>query len=328
MIKLTQKFKPYTLIPGACLPIPGSEYYAQVFPTLWRVFSSSHELLGEGRISLSGPVKRFYIFQDLHRGGLAVLSEKYKYYLLPSGEKVASIRGSLPSADQAEPLLSLGVHKHADLHKMRRRRDLKEILPFWWRLASLTPPCAPVNAIQPVGKLFHTVYQKIQQREKTEISSLLLSLYLSGFSENFLPRMSDTEFQGILDFSDMDEQNVPFSLLHSSFGLLRDIFIFHDGDLLEVLPSLPPEFPCGRLTRLLLKGIGKISVEWSKKTLRKVCLHAQENREFLLGVPSPLICCRLRQWEKKQLIASSQISLGEIMEIKAGTTYVWDCFRK
>lgn len=328
MIKLTQQFKPYTLIPGACLPIPGSACYAQVFPTFWRVFSYSHELLNEGRISLSGPLKRFYVFQDLHRGGLAVLSEKYKYYLLPSGEKVVSLRGCLPPADQAEPLLSLGVHKHADLHKIRRRRDLKEILPLWWRLAFLTPLCTLVNAIQPAGKLFHAVRQKIQQREKTEISSLLLSLYLSGFSENFLPRMYDTEYQGILDCPDIDEQNVPFSLLRSSFGLLRDIFIFHDQDLLEVLPSLPPEFPCGRLTRLLLEGIGKISLEWSKKTLRKVCLHSHENREFLLGVPSPLTRCRLRQWEKKQLVTSSQISLGEIMEIKAGTTYVWDCFHK
>ncbi|EPP37825.1 hypothetical protein BOKEGFJH_00096 [Chlamydia avium] len=333
MIKLTQQFKPYTLIPGSCVPIPGSKFYARVFPTLWQVFSSKHELVGEGRISSSGPLKRFCVFQDLHRGGISVFSEKYKYYLLPSGRKVSSVRGCLPHADQAEPFLSLGVYKHADLHKMRLRRDLKEILPFWWRLAALIPPDSSESfqEIQGgIGNLFHVVHQKILQREKTEIHSSLLSLYLAGFSENFLPRIYDTEYQGILnDCFDVDTQShVPFSLLHASFCLLRDIFISHDGEVLDILPSLPPEFPCGKLIHLSLEGIGKISLEWRKKTIRKVCLHAQENKDLFLRVSSPLVSCRLRQWKQKKIIFSSRVSLGEIMEIKAGTTYVWDCFLK
>lgn len=78
------------------------------------------------------------------------------------------MKGLLPFADSAEPLLSLGVHKHADLHKIRCRRDLKEILPLWLRLSALVPTdvqdaeCLNKGS----GKLLVTAYQKIQERKK------------------------------------------------------------------------------------------------------------------------------------------------------------------
>ncbi|EPP37158.1 hypothetical protein CP8484711_0563B, partial [Chlamydia psittaci 84-8471/1] len=86
------------------------------------------------------------------------------------------------------------------LHKIRYRRDLKEILPLWLRLSALVPTdvqdaeCLNKGS----GKLLVTAYQKIQERKKTEIYSALSSLYLAGFSENLLPRIYDTEYQGIL----------------------------------------------------------------------------------------------------------------------------------
>ena len=91
MIKIAQSFKPYIMEPGAKIPIPGSTLYAQVFPSLWRIFSSEHTVLDEGRIPLSGPLKRFVVFQNLDRGGVAVMSDQYKYYLSPQGEYTTSI---------------------------------------------------------------------------------------------------------------------------------------------------------------------------------------------------------------------------------------------
>ncbi|BAE81513.1 conserved hypothetical protein [Chlamydia felis Fe/C-56] len=332
MIKITQTFKPYTLIPGTFIPIPGSELYAQIFPTLWRVFSSSHVLINEGYVEAQGPLKRFAVFQNLHRGGLAVISEQYKYYILPTGAKVDSLKGHLPCADSAEPLLSLGVHKHADLHKIRRRCDLKEILPLWLRLSALVPESSRNEEClkRGSGTLFVDAYQKIQERKKTEIYAALSSLYLAGFSENLLPRVYDTEYQGILRELPKKEtrEEVPFSLLWYSLAMLRDIFIVRDKDIVEILPALPPEFPCGRFVHVYFRGIGRFSLEWSKKTIRRVCLHAEETTPVLLGFSSELSHCRLRQWEKKQLTVSSTVSLGESMEIKSGTTYLWDCFHK
>ncbi|AAP05018.1 hypothetical protein [Chlamydia caviae] len=332
MIKITQSFKPYTLIPGTFMPIPGSELYAQIFPTLWRIFSASHELLNEGYVEAQGPLKRFAVFQDLHRGGLSVVCEQYKYYILPSGKKVDSLKGHLPHADSAQPLLSLGVHKHADLHKIRYRRDLKEVLPLLLRLGSLTPESSRDEEVlkKGSGTLFVDAYQKIQERRKTEIYAALSSLYLAGFSENLLPRIYDTEYQGILHELPKKNlrENIPFPLLFYTLGMLRDLFILRDKEIVEILPSLPPEFPCGRFIDVHLQGIGKLSLEWSKKTIRRVCLHAEETGPVLLAFSSELSHCRLRQWEKKQLVNSSKVSLGESMEIKAGTTYLWDCFHK
>lgn len=97
MIKIAQSFKPYIMEPGAKIPIPGSTLYAQVFPSLWRIFSSSHELVNEGRVPIQGPLQRFAVFQNLNRGGVAVMTEQYKYYLSPNGCYTRSI-ADLPSA--------------------------------------------------------------------------------------------------------------------------------------------------------------------------------------------------------------------------------------
>ncbi|ACZ33453.1 conserved hypothetical protein [Chlamydia pneumoniae LPCoLN] len=329
MIDIMQHFKPYTMVPGQKLPIPGSLLYAQVFPTLWRLFSSKHEILNEQTLQVQGPLKRFAVFQDLHRGGLAVTSERYKYYLLPSGECTQSIKGKLPSAAQAGPLLSLGVHKHADWQKVRRRRDLKEILPLWFRFAAMAPKGSYRDLeTTAIGSLVKTAHQSVLHRETTEIAPALLSIALAGFSECFLPRSYDEEFQGILPQDGDPEGGVPFELLSYSFGMIQDIFLRHQGQLVEILPALPPEFPCGRLIHVALPNLGTLSIVWTKKTIRQVELHAEYSGEVFLKFCSSLCSARLREWSERRLSGSKRLSLGETLEIKAGTTYLWDCFHK
>lgn len=309
------------------MPIPGSHLYAQVFPTRWRVFSSSHQLIDEGDLFVSGPLKRFCVFQNLHRGGLAVVSEKYKYYLLPSGQCVSSLRGSLPPVRNTEPLLSLGVYKHADLHKMRHRRDIREILPFWFRLAVMTPAGEGVHVGS--ASLLTDLDQKVQERRKVELCSALLCFYLAGMSENLLPRVYDDEYQGLLASPDhIVREEIPFSLLHKSASVLQSIFIDVRKEEIGVLPALPPELPCGRFLNIPLPGIGRVSLEWSKKVIRRVCLHAEATTHIRFTFSSSLSTCRLRHWDKKQMLSSSSFSLRESMEIKSATTYLLDCFQK
>ncbi|ANH78262.1 hypothetical protein [Candidatus Chlamydia sanziniae] len=331
MISLTQYFKPYTRIPGKALPIPGATLYARVFPSCWSLFSSTHELLAKESVVMQGPLKRFVVFQDLHRGGLAITSECYKYYLLPSGEYTTSLKGKLPSASLAVPLLSLGVHKHADWQKIRQRQDLKEMLPLWLRLAAMVPKEKHEDPLPTygTGRLLARAHQKIREKKITEIVPTLLSLVLSGFSECFLPRLYDTEWQGILpDITPNHELEVPFSLLAHSFVMLQEIFISYQGKFIQILPALPPEFPCGRLVGVHLPNIGTLSMIWTKKTIRQVSLEAYHTTPLFLQFCSSLRTARLRQWTRRRFSGFKQIALGENVEIKAGTTYLWDCFCK
>ncbi|WP_100934642.1 hypothetical protein [Candidatus Chlamydia corallus] len=329
MIDIMQHFKPYTRVPGQKVPIPGSLLYAQVFPTLWRLFSSDHEILNEQTLGVQGPLKRFAVFQDLHRGGLVVTSESYKYYLLPSGECTQSIKGRLPSAAQAGPLLSLGVHKHADWQQVRRRRDLKEILPLWFRLAIMVPEVSYTNIeTSAIGNLLKITHQKVLNKQTTEIAPALLSLALAGFSECFLPRIYDEEFQGILPQGVNEEKKVPFELLYHSLAVIKDIFVRQQGSFVDILPALPPEFPCGRLIHLSLPHLGTLSIVWTKKTVRQVELYAEHSGEVSLKFCSSLRSARLREWSQRRLSRSKRLSLGETLEIKAGTAYLWDCFHK
>ncbi|WP_201456743.1 hypothetical protein [Chlamydia sp. 17-3921] len=329
MISITQRLRPYTREPGKFIPIPGSTLYAQIFPGLWRLFSQSHELIAEESLAIPGPSKRFVVFQDLHRGGLAIHSEYYKYYLLPSGACEKSTQG-LPSASSARPLLFLGVHKHADWQKIRSRQDLKEILPFWFRLGAMVPnSCQDEEVLNlGTGKLLAAAQEKILLRDKVTICSTLLSLAMAGFSDCFLPRLYDEDYQGILPKNLEKEKSVPFILLRKSFPILQEIFVRSQDSILEILPSLPPEFPCGRLIGVSLPHIGTLSLVWTKKTIRQLALTATHTTTILLDCGSSVSRCRQRQWIGKRQPGKQTLSLGESVEIKAGTTYLWDCFCK
>lgn len=295
MITLKHRFKPYTLRPGSRLPIPGSLLYAEVFPSLCRIFSQDHKLIHEKVISIAGPLKRFTVFQDLHRGGLAVFSEQYKYYVLPSGEIVSSVKGALPSADSAAPLLSLGVNKAQEWERIRIRRDMKEILPLWFRLAALTPEEKGKGLLDlGMHRLLADLQDRVENRKKTEICDALSRLWLAGFSTHFLPRLYDTEYQGIIPDLPKDAP-VPFYLLRYSLPIIQEIFVRVQEDAVYILPTLPPEFPCGRLLHLTLPEVGELSLEWSKKTIRRVILHAHVSKNIKLYFSRVRgFSCRLR----------------------------------
>lgn len=328
MIKIAQSFKPYIMEPGAKIPIPGSTLYAQVFPSLWRIFSSEHTVLDEGRIPLSGPLKRFVVFQNLDRGGVAVMSDQYKYYLSPQGEYTTSIAKLPPASSHSREYVSFGVHKHADLEKIRRRKDLKEILPFVFRhgvlLQQLSLPPLKQTAVSLLLKLLD---EAIAKADKERIFPLLENFVYAGISKTLLPRLYDEEYQGIVSEDPKQEQEeVPFALLRAAALSMQKIFIEEQDGVVTVLPALPPEFPCGRWVGLSL-SMGEISFEWAKKKLRKVVLKAHSSGAIVITTPG-IRSCRLRIEEQGKIISCQMKKNLEKVEIKAGTTYLWDRFHQ
>jgi hypothetical protein len=314
--------------PGVKIPIPGSTLYAQVFPSLWRIFSASHTLLDEGRIPVKGPLKRFVVFQNLSRGGVAVLSEQYKYYLSPQGFYTSSIADLPHSSFYPGEYVSFGVHKHADLEKIRRRKDLKEILPFLFRHGVLLQK----QALQPLEKtevslLLKKLDEVIAEVDKENVYALLVNFIYSGLSKTLLPRLYDEEYQGIVSEDPRQgNEEVPFALLRAAALSMQKIFIQEQEGVVTLLPVLPPEFPCGRWVGLSL-DIGEISFEWTKKTIRRVVLKAHSSREIVVTSPGVRLC-RFRIEEQGKIISCKIKKNLEKVEIKAGTTYLWDRFCK
>lgn len=331
MISIKNRVRPYTLMPGARILIPGSCLYAQIFPTLQRVFSASHELIHEFSVPARGPLKRFAVFQDLHKGGVFVHSEQYGYRVLPSGERAVSSQG-LESSLCHGPWLSMGVHKQPDLLLVRRRKDLKEILPILFRLAALLPQSKneePLDFNCGVYQLYKQLENDIRNQQKEDIHASLLAFIYAGFSDHFLPRIVDSEYQGYFqEDCQHTDSFVPFALLRRCLSLFLSLFLEWKNECLYILPALPPEFPHGKLEAVRVPGIGVLSIEWTKKQIRRMHLQATESRELCIRFCSSVKYYRLRQLENKTCITIKKQSVSASTEIKRGASYLWDCFAK
>lgn len=341
MISIKHQVRPYTLIPGARVPIPGSFLYAQIFPALRRVFSSSHQLLLEENLPTCGPVQRFAVFQDLHRGVLTVGSEQYTYHILPSGKIASSLKGFIAPQSLSSPWLSMGVHKQADMMLIRRRKNLQEILPILLRLSALLPnsSCYDEGRLDQkdqeslytnhVYQLYRRTLAAIQEKRKQDIAESFLNFIYAGFSDHFLPRLYDFDYQGFFQEANLNlSEEVAFTMLQQCAALIASMFIQPFEEQVYILPALPPEFPHGRLTNFFIPQLGNLSLEWSKKVIRRVALQVTTTRQMSFHFSSSLTQCRLRQWEKKQCVYNEKISLGERVALKEGSTYLWDCFYK
>jgi hypothetical protein len=76
-IKIAERLKPYTHLPGTSCLLPGSSYQIQVFPALIRFFdlSASPQLLDEIAFDFQGPLKDFTAQNDLEKGEVRVWGE-------------------------------------------------------------------------------------------------------------------------------------------------------------------------------------------------------------------------------------------------------------
>lgn len=74
-IKIAERLKPYSHVPGTLCILVGSSYQIQVFPTRLRIFDLAHsepKFLTELIFELHGPVEDFTIQNDLEKGELRV----------------------------------------------------------------------------------------------------------------------------------------------------------------------------------------------------------------------------------------------------------------
>jgi hypothetical protein len=301
-IKIAERLRPFSLIPGAACVIPGSCSVLEAFPTLLRI--SGHEW----KMPLTGPVAGFTMQQDLEKNCVYVFGKaKEGYFRLriqasDSGFQITSEKGPLKSAhiDAEVPFvskllferLSLGNHKSQDWDQVQRRSDLKEILPILFCLGQKIPPIPH----QPLTGTF----------------------FKAAFRNLLVPRLIDDQHQGFV--SDESAAGNPFFLIQQGAKMIRELFFRQTERRLAFLPNLPIPFDSGRMLGLQALGIGEIDLEWSKKLLRRVVIRAAASGEVLFELQNEIKSFRVA---KKRKLKSNEPLL-----LEAGKTYHLDRFQK
>lgn len=346
-IKIAERLRPFSHLPGVQCLIPQTTVQVQVFPVLLRfknlMRGDSQPI--EYRLDLKGPFKNFTVIQDLEnlrvrvfghsadgyvryclfldKGKISIDFEKYPKEL--PGRLIEFPIHESPQRDFKERL-SLGENKAQDWDLVRRRQNLKEIFPIWFRLGQTLPDMDLPVSEEGTVSLLKECESIIENREKKHLMSSFLNLFNAGFEGILVPRLLDDQFQGLVDEREHPPLEAsPLILLSKGSALIRSLFFKESGNDMFLLPCLPPDFDCGRFLHLQSIHGDVIDIEWSKKILRRFVLRSKSQRELNLHLQRAIKKFRLRRSPKDR---GQVIESGQTISLKANETLFFDRFQK
>lgn len=360
-ITIAHRMRPFSHEMGSIFLLPNSHFKVEVFPTLLRFTDLESRIEPiEIRLFLKGPIQSFTAELDLETGSICVFGRTLDGYiryslfykaseLLLLCEKTPSILQlqykttlsqlkpkqtfaipvpfCLKESQGLQERLHLGVHKAQDWDLMQRRFNLQELFPFWLALAQWISPIAYEDYDQGMFSLIHKCQTAIEKKEKLQIINCFKNIFLAAFEGVFVPRLFDSDYQGILDIEDKVLPAV--ALLLQSAKLLRRLFFVEEENIFSILPCVPPELHCGRLIQLQTTKLDRIDIEWSKKRLRRMFIQTSNTRPIVCQLPKGISICRLRvhkkdQGQKLPVTKEGILQIPALAHLKA-----WlDCFEK
>jgi len=345
-IKIAERLKPYSHLPGTYLMLPKSVYRCQIFPTLLRVDDLSKPIpatIEEIQLPLTGPISDFTIVQDLEKQQILVWGKSpeghFRYSIKNSDDQSIivqfekhpkelvsfTIQSKSPvrkfSVATSGERLSLGNHKAQDWELIRRRSDFAEIFPLWHRLGSLIEQpdqtCSPSS-----GTLLGACKNAINAGSPELILAQFQSLFLTGFHSALSPRTCDDDFNG-LALPPLEANRSPLDLISCGAQLIRSLFFQEQKEQLSLLPALPPEFHCGRFIDITCANQGLLSIEWTKKAMRCFTFSSSIPQKLTFQFCRGEKSCRLRVSHKDRGIVYVS---GSQLDIQPGVNYWFDNF--
>jgi hypothetical protein len=348
-IDIADRLKPFSHTPGHEAIIPGTTWKAKVFPTALLLEDVQSNQKKELFWDLKGPMKDFTVEEDLEGKSLRIHGQSlFGYFRLVLRKEGTSLvlnfektpaqgiaasglvetvfqRGDVLSLEKdleiCKPLskerLFLGVSKQKEWGSIRKRRDLKEILPLWHR-SGLIAPCKEIK-----NKWACLLKQAITKKQSEEASDLLLQTYLAHFSEGLVPRKRDEEFQGI---GFLEEQiSSAYHLLAEGSFLIRSLFFQETEESISILPCLPREFVSGKMIHIQAKNGSTFHLEWTKHKLRRMCIKSMDSSSLKLCFPK-----EIQSYRKKTSLKDPGKILGrdDLIEVSKGETVWLDLFQK
>jgi hypothetical protein len=335
-LSIAQKLHPFSHQNGTKFLLPQTSFCVQVYPTRLEFTDL------EGReapffieLDFAGPVVDFTAELDLERGVLRIFGTTQKGYMRylalarkdgiqlklekAPGDQVMCRLSSTPTAycltkgesllvpmllrdadgQKSEERLSLGMHKAQNWEFVRRRCDFKEIFPIWLALGHWVP----TKETEGNYSLLEECRKNIETKNKAELLGSFQKLFLACFDGVLVPRLVDTEHQGIV--KQIESDALPLPLLTKGASLIRSLFVQEMAGKIAILPCLPAEFHCGRMTGVQIDRVA-LDFEWSKKSLRRLRIVSPLDAEVCLNLRT-IRSCRLRYGRgisKKAAIAS------------------------
>lgn len=320
-IKIAERLKPFSHVPGASCVIPWSSWKVQAYPELLKFENLVNGQKLGYRLDWKGPVLDFTVELDLEKGAVWVYGhtqDGYRHLCIEATEGGIALdkKVILPASKLERSLerLSLGKSKSLDWELVRRRHLLAEIFPVWFRLGQMVQGSSTAK----VGAA-----ALLQECEKAEVTKHYLKIFLAGFEGILTPRLSDTDHQGIIPEGEFSES--PLVLLTEGAQYIRSLFFKETSNEWAFLPCLSPDFHAGRFIQLQTQAGDKIDFEWSKKSLQKIIIVPNTSREMRIHVPKPLKSCRIRTSLHQRGIRHS---LDKSIHLIGRETFYLDRFEK
>lgn len=349
-IEIVDRLAPFSHRPGSEVMIPGTFFKAQVFPCALKVVCLK---TGESRFlswNAEGPVFPFTVEQDLDKRVLYIYGQAKQGYfrfvlsqkeeeivlrvekapkegitvdsqVLYKTDEVAILKAFSPQTSLIKERLFLGSNKKKEWDRIRERRDLFSVLPLWHALGQITPDQGKEE-----GPLFDLLLQckkKIQSRER-DVDTLLLDVYLAGFSSGLVPRSYDEEFQGILPIH-LEKNSLPGPLLSKGSSLIRSLFFQEEKGVYFILPCLPSLFVSGKMMHIHTQQGCHIHIEWTKHKIRTMIVFAEKDSVIQWNFPSEIQRYRIRTNLREK---GSMVDRDEPVQVSAGTRLYLDRFQK
>ena len=346
-----------TLLPGTCYEI---EIFPCLF-RIYDLKNNIRKFLFEGHLTFQGPVTQFTVCQDLEKGRITIsgfslegwfryhflgstqeegirllvdraphkklhlhlfqesriVEEKKAYDLIPFSSSHASFNL------EKRPRLSFGEHKSQDWENMWRRKQLRELLPFIYRLGCLTPPFSPSSSAVGTGYLLEICQQSLHEGHPEKTEKHWENFIRTAFRHLLVPQLEDTYYQGIIPLAFELPEISPLMLLPAAAQALQKLLIQQHAHSLLILPHLLPSLWCGRFTEVPLIGGGWISMEWTKKCIRRMELHVEHDQDLALHFRSSIRQYRVRGQEEKSV---KKISNHASLQLKKNVHYFFDQF--
>lgn len=293
-ISIFERCTPFSHKPGIRCLIPGTCDTVRAYPVK----------INDEVLDVEGPVKEWTLFQDLERARIQIrgIGKKGLFTREIDGKKL-----------QKKAKLSFGIHKAQNMEKVVERCDPAEFLPLWFALAQYYPEAKNKD-------LGHSLLADVQNVDRIELHQAWKNLFQAGFTEWMIPRITDEEFHGL--GKPPVAGNDPYQLFSMGASLIQEMFVKWDGACLSILPRLPPELHCGRLTDVQIPGLGEIALEWSKKEIKKIILIPEIAGEITVNTPK-----RIQGYRVKMGNRSSRQTIEKPLQLEKNVALFFDQFQ-
>lgn len=334
-IDIRSRLSPFSHLPGTECLVPLSHFVIKIYPALISIHSLKSNETEIIPLNISGPVKEFTVIQNLERGEVLVFGKTpsglLRYTIRAAGERLQLIAKKplqLPPADfifendikdmisTSKERLHLGQHKDLDWELVKRRLDLREILPVWHRLGQLTNE----EKFSKEASLLQDCHDAVAQRKKDLISVSFKNLFMAGFQGIMVPRKKDSDYQGFA--LPPTKKNDSLAILTEGAKLIRSLFISYEDGVVELLPALPSELVSGKLCNFET-SFCTIDFEWSKRAPRRAVIKALQSGALTFKFPKSIQKARLRLNDNDKGV---MVNSGCLLTIEQGTSYYFDQF--